>query len=131
MKNYWKTSDFTRKELLRADQEKFADELYVLRHSPAARKLFAKAQWYLTLEEGADDDSTMLSSLATELLDAISEVAKDVAHTHPIAYHHGNPRRKWVPGIGKFYRLASEIGFEKETRHDETYIRTIDGWWQV
>lgn len=130
MKNYWKQSDFTRKELLRADQEKFADELYVLRHSPAARKLFAKAQWYLTLED-ADDDSTMLSGLATELLDAIGEVARDVAHTHPIAYHRWNPRRKWVPGIGRFHRLANEIGFEKETKLDETYIRTIDGWWKV
>lgn len=130
---YWNMSDFTKSELARVDQEKFMDELYVLRHSPAARKIFAKAQWYMTLDRGVDDDGCVtLFGTAMDLFGAINEIACEIAHLHPIAYHRWNPRRKWVPGVGKFMRLAEELGCEsKQDEFGETYIRTIDGWWKV
>lgn len=131
---YWKMGDFAKAELARVDQTEWEDELYVLRHSPAARKVFAKAQWYLTLEQGADDESaTTLFGAAMDLFHAIDTIACEVAHHHPIAYHRWNPRRKWVPGAGRFHRLAEELGFERKLDEygDETLFRTIDGWMQV
>ena len=123
---YWKLSDFTKAELSRVDQTEWEDELFVLRHSPAARKIFAKAQWYLAIDERE------WHSLAMDLFHAISEIACDVAHMHPIAYHRWNPRRKLVPGTGKFWQLAKALG-RKGTMNEfgETYVRTIDGWWKV
>lgn len=130
MGSYWKPSNFTREELSRVDQEKFADELYVLRHSPAARRLFANAQEYLTLAKDRDyDSSAMLFEFATKLFETIVEVAIDVAHMHPIAYHRWNPRKKELPGTDELHQLAREIGFESETRQNETHIRSIEGWW--
>lgn len=130
---YWKMHDFTKAELARVDQDEFMDELYVLRHSPAARKVFAKAQYYLTLDRGTDDDGCVtLFGTATELFRAIDAIACEVAHRHPIAYHRWNPRRRWVPGCCKFMRLAEAIGLESETdEYGETYVKTIDGWWTV
>ena len=123
---YWKMHDFTKQELERVDQDKFMDELFVLRHSPAARKVFAKAQYYMSL------DRHEFFGEADELLHAVEEIACELAHRHPIAYHRWNPRRKFVPGIHKFMKLAEEIGFESErNKYGETSVRTIDGWWQV
>jgi hypothetical protein len=125
---YWKTSDFTKAELEKVNQEQFEDELYVLRHSPAARAMFAKAQYHLTVGE---DDSCLLGT-AMDMFGAVNEIACEVAHRHPIAYSQWNPRRKWVPGVGKFYRLAEALGFEsEENEYGETFVRTIDGWWAV
>lgn len=128
-----KINSFTKEILDSVDQEKWRDELYVLRHSYAARALFAKAQCYMALEDEADDDhATELFDFAMELFRAIGEIACEVAHRHPFAYHRWNPRRKWVPGVGKFMRLAKEIGFEKkQNEYGESYVKTIDGWWMV
>lgn len=126
--NYWTISEFTKNELAKVDQGQFEDELFVLRHSPAARKLFAKAQFYETV--GSDD--VTIFGMAMELFEAVDEVARDVAHLHPIAYHRWNPRRKWVPGIGKFWQLAKVLGNETKTNEfGESFVRTIDGWWKV
>ena len=126
--NYWKLSDFAKAELARVDQTEWEDELYVLRHSPAARKIFAKAQWYITV---ANDDTAVFGT-AMNLFETCSEIACDVAHMHQIAYHRWNPRRKWVPGTGKFWQLAKALGNKSTTNEfGETYVRTIDGWWQV
>lgn len=123
---YWRVSDFAKAELARVDQTEWEDELFVLCHSPAARKIFAKAQYCLAIDE------CEWHLLAMDLFHAIDEIACDVAHRHPIAYHRWNPNRKWVPGVGKFRRLAQELGCEsKQDEFGETFVRTIDGWWQV
>lgn len=125
---YWKLNEFTKNELAKVDQEQFEDELFVLRHSPAARKIFAKAQFYETV---GGDDVDMFGA-AIDLFEVINEIACDVAHMHPIAYHRWNPRRKWVPGVGKFWKLAKALGNETETNEfGESFVRTIDGWWKV
>ena len=125
--SYWRMADFTKAELARIDQAEFEDELYVLRHSPAARKVFAKAQWYLAIDEHE------WHGLAMDLFGAVAEIACEVAHRRPIAYHRWNPRRKWAPSTYKFFRLAKALGFESMPNewHDETLVRTIDGWTQV
>lgn len=123
--SYFDLDPFARDELLRVDQEKFYDELYVLRHSPAARQIFAKAQWYATIGE---DEFFRETSV---LFEALGVVALEVAHAHPWAYHRLNPSRKWVPGVGKFRRLANELGYEEDVRYGDTYVRTILGYWKV
>jgi hypothetical protein len=123
---------FTINELARVDQEQFRDELFVLRHSPAACKIFANAQYHLAFCEGYEGARTMFFMVAYELFNAINELACDVAHSHMLRYSRWNPNRLWLPGVGKFMRLAEELGNEVE--HDdygETYIRTICGWWKV
>jgi len=125
---------FCKEQLAMVNQDEWRDELYVLRHSPAARKVFAKMQYNLTILEDCHDDRSHLLffSIASELAEAIREISFDVAHRHPIAYHPWNPRRIWVPGIGKFMELAKAIGFEKKKdEFGETFIKTIDGWWMV
>ena len=125
---------FCKEQLALVDQDEWRDELYVLRHSPAARKVFAKMQYNLTILEDCSDDRShlLLFSIASELAEAIREISFDVAHRHPIAYNRWNPRRVWVPGIGKFMELANAIGFEgKKDEYGETFIKTIDGWWMV
>ena len=132
--SYWKMGDFAKAELARVDQTEWEDELYVLRHSPAARKVFAKAQYYLTLDRGTDDDGCVtLFGTATELFHAIDAIACEVAHRHPIAYHRWNPGRKMVPSPYRYMKLAGALGFESRPDEygDETLVRTIDGWWQV
>lgn len=126
MKSYWKPSDSTRKELLRVDQDEWRDELYVLRRSPAARDVFAKAQWYMAV--GEED----FFSEQTELFEAVRMIASEVAHRHPLAYWRHNPRRLWVPGVGKFMRLAKALVPETRSGEDgKTQIKTILGWWSV
>jgi len=124
---YWKKDDFTKAELMRVDQEMFEDELYVLRHSPAAREVFAKAQYYLAIDEHE------WYGLAMDLFGAIAGIAHEVAHLHLIAYHRWNPWRKWAPSAYDFFCLAKTLGFESmpDEWHDETLVRTINGWTQV
>lgn len=126
MKSYWKQSKFTRAELLCVDQDEWRDELYVLRHSPAARGVFAKAQWYMAI--GEED----FFSEQMELFEAIRQIASEVAHRHPLAYWRHNPRRVWVPGVGKFRHLAKALVPETRSgEYGETRVRTILGWWIV
>lgn len=133
--SYWKLDKFTANELARVDQEQFRDELFVLRHSPAACRMFAKAQYHLALRESAKEnggDTMLFFSVATELFNAVSELACDVARSHMLRYSRWNPNRLWVPTDHGFIQLANELGNEIE--HDsfgETYIRTICGWWMV
>ena len=130
--SYWKTDEFTTDELARVDQEQFRDELFVLRHSPAACRIFAKAQYNLAFSHDEEDTRVVFFTAAYELFDAVNKLACDVAHSHKLAYSRWNPNRLWVPGVGKFMRLAEELGSEIEhDKYGETYIRTICGWWTV
>jgi hypothetical protein len=124
---------FTTDELNRVDQEQFRDELFVLRHSPAARATFAKAQWNLELSHDSEETRFLFYVVASELMSAIGEIALEIAHRHPIAYHRWNPNRKWVPGYGKFMRLAEELGNESKCDRfgEDRRIRTICGWLTV
>ena len=127
--SFWKMSDYCKQELSKVNPVKFVDELYILRHSPAARDTFARAQWYLAL---SDEDNESFNA-AIELFTAVSLIAREVAHRHPIAYHKWNPKRKWVPSAYKFLDFAKELGVETKLDdwQDETLIRTIEGWRQV
>lgn len=124
--SFWKMSDFCKQELSKVDQMEFVDELYILRHSSAARDTFARAQWYLALSDESFD-------VAMELFTAVSLIAREVAYRHPIAYHKWNPKRKWVVSAYKFLNFAKELGVETKLDdwQDETLIRTIEGWRQV
>ena len=124
---------FCREQLSLVNHDEWRDELYVLRHSPAARRVFAKMQYYMALMTDCDERNHLeLFMVASELSNALQEFSFDVATHHPIAYHPWNPRRIWVPGIGKFMELAKVIGFEKKKdEYGETFIKTIDGWWMV
>ncbi len=118
---------FTRDELNRVDQYEHGPALFTLRHSSAAREIFAHLQFAIAFDYEYYEETMALET-------ALECIAKEVACRHHWAHSRFNPRRVIVPGRMQFRRLADELNVpieDDEYRPNRGHVKTIDGWWTV
>lgn len=133
-----KMSQFTIDELNRVDQDTYFEELWFLRHVPAARRLFANMQttlFEIDNVKGHEDYKDIEHGLCYELkglATGLEELCCEAISHHPWWYNRLNPNRVFVPSMYSFMRLAEELGVESKPNEwgDETLFKTILGWWQ-
>ena len=116
LKNLNKPSKFCVNLLNEVDHDEHEDAIYVLKHSYAAREVFAWLQYEMFIDE-----------LATEMAytNALEAISCEVAHGA-----HG--RRRTAVSCGEWRRLAEALAVPAEhSKYGETSIRTINGWWQI
>lgn len=128
-------SQFTIDELNRVDQYQYFNELWFLRHSPAARRLFVEMQTSVYIESFYEVGSEM-RAFECEKLDGLAEGLEElccecISH-HPWWYCRLNPNRVITPSWASWIRLAEAFGVEEQPNEwgDETLYKTIEGWYQ-
>lgn len=129
-----KMSQFTIDELDRVDQYQYFNELWFLRHSPAARCLFVKMQTEVYCMSFYEDDKDL--DIAYERLHGLAEglevLCRECISHHPWWYCRFNPNRVIVPSWTRWIRLAEKLDVEDgfDEWGDETLYKTIEGWYQ-
>ncbi len=127
MKRY-NTSKDIKDELSRVDQRKHEEALFTLRHSQAAREVFAKMQYVRSF--GSDDLMFWAEGMAYAR--ALVSISSEVMAHHPWARSRLNPRRTIFASAPQFIMLAEDLGIEKRVdKYGETHVKTIDGWWTI
>lgn len=131
-----KMSQFTIDELNRVDQDRYFDELWFLRHSPAARRLFTEMQtsvFYLSLNDRGSDEWDRDVRELMGLAKGLEELCCECVSHHPWWHNRFNPNRVIVPSQYSWVHLAEEFGVETKPNewHDETLYKTIEGWYQL
>ena len=136
-RNRNRMDQFTIDELNRVDQKEYNDELWVLRHSPAGRHVFAEYQTNLYLQSYHDEDdlddplNNILFCENQVMLRNLQTMSGDIVRHHPWSHCPLNPNRVVCPTAGRFSRLAKELGVEtkKDDCGEKTMYKTILGWW--
>ena len=124
--SYWKMDDFTKTVLEMVNQDEHYEALWVLRHSPAARRIFAEMQY---VHHFSDSHGYFCEEMAYRK--SLDDLSSDVINLHPWSRNRLNPRRIIVTGYD-FLRLMEALHEEAVTdEYGKTRIKTIEGWWQV
>ena len=130
-----KLSQFTIDELNRVDQDLYFNELWFLRHSIAARRLFVEMQTSVYIMSFYEKGSEM-RAMEVEKLDGLAEgleaLCQECISHHPWWYSRFNPNRVITPSWASWIRLAEKFGVDEHPDEwgDETLYKTIEGWYQ-
>lgn len=129
-----KLSQFTIDELNRVDQDRYFDELWFLRHSPAARRLFTEMQtelYCMSLTEKGDEVYFRDLERFIGLAHGLEELCCECISHHPWWHNRFNPNRVIVPSWASWMHIAEAFGTESEPNEwGDTLYKTIEGWYQ-
>lgn len=130
-----KLAPFTNELLNNVDQERHYEALYTLRHSWAAREMFATAQMVYAIigsDGGTPREDGLLHNEVVDICGCLQRHSAEILRYRWWRRGYHNPFRIFPPSAASFLRLIEELNVpsEKDEWGDEDLCRTILGWWQ-